>query len=199
VLLSAIADDRLGHAWELALSGLRRGEVAGLRWADVDLDAGTLVIANNRVSAGGRTVENDPKSVASRRTLPLPDRLVTVLRAAKARQAAERLALGPIGGAWEYVVCNELGHAYAPGVLSRYWRDTVKAAGIRHIKVHAARHTCATLMHLQGVAAAVIAAWIGHKDAGLTMKLYAHSQDEALKAAGATLNRVVTLRDTDAG
>ena len=199
VLLGAIADDRLGHAWELALSGLRRGEVAGLRWVDVDLEAGALTIVNNRVSAGGRTVENDPKSVASRRTLPLPDRLVTVLRAAKARQAAERLALGQIGGAWEYVVCNELGHAYAPGVLSRYWRDTVKAAGIRHIKLHAARHTCATLMHLQGVPAAVIAAWIGHKDASLTMKLYAHSQDDALKAAGATLNRIVTLRDTDAG
>jgi integrase len=110
-----------------------------------------------------------------------------VLRAAKARQAAERLALGAAGGAWEYVVCNELGRAYAPGVLSRYWRDTVTAAGIRHIKLHAARHTCATLMHLDGVPAAMIAAWIGHKDASLTMRLYAHSQDEALKAAGATL------------
>lgn len=130
--------------------------------------------------------------------MPLPDRLVAALRGAKARKAAEWLALGSTGGAWEYVVCNEFGHAYAPGVLSRYWRVTVHAAGIRRIKLHAARHTCATLMHLQGVPAAVIAAWIGHKDASLTMKLYAHSQDEALKAAGATLNRVVTLRDTDA-
>jgi integrase len=75
---------------------------------------------------------------------------------------------------------------------TRHWREAVKAAGIRHIKLHAARHTCATLMHLQGVPVAVIAAWIGHKDASLTMKLYTHSQDEALKAAGATLDRVVT-------
>ncbi|WP_231376620.1 tyrosine-type recombinase/integrase [Mycobacterium sp. 141] len=153
-------------------------------------------MTNNRVSAGGQTVENDPKSAASRRTLPLPERLVGVLRAAKARQAAERLALGSESGPWEYVVCNEVGQPYAPGVLSRYWRDTARAAGVRHIKLHAARHTCATLMHLNGVPAAVIAAWIGHKDASLTMKLYAHSQDDALKAAGATLNRVVTLRDT---
>jgi integrase len=78
-LLAAIADDRLGHAWELALSGLRRGEVAGLRWCDIDLKAKTLSIANNRVSAAGVTVENDPKSATSRRTLPLPDRLVSVL------------------------------------------------------------------------------------------------------------------------
>jgi integrase len=196
-LLGAIAHDRLGHAWELALSGLRRGEIAGLRWSDVDLEKKTLAINNNRVAAGGRSVENDPKSAASRRSLPLPDRLVTVLRSARARQAGEQLALGTCGS-WLYVVSNEIGEPYAPGVLSRYWRETVKAAGIRHIKLHAARHTCATLMHLQGVPVAVIAAWIGHKDASLTMRLYAHSQDEALKAAGATLDRVVTSCGTDA-
>jgi len=60
------------------------------------------------------------------------------------------------------------------------------------IKLHAALHTCATLMHLSGVPVAVIAAWIGHKDASLTMRLTAHSQDTALKAAGDTLNRVAT-------
>jgi integrase len=189
-LLAALAGDRLVHAWELALSGLRRGEVAGLRWADVDLDAKTLTIVNNRVSAGGRTVENDPKSATSRRTLPLPDRLVSVLKAAKRRQAAERLALGAAYRSGSYVVSNEIGDPYSPSVLSRYWRETVQAAGLRHIKLHAARHTCATLMHLDGVPVAVIAAWIGHKDASLTLRLYAHSQQDALKAASATLNRV---------
>jgi integrase len=79
-LLAGIAEDRLAHAWELALSGLRRGEIAGLRWSDVDLDAKTLAVANNRVDAGGKTVEGDPKSETSRRTLPLPNRLVSVLK-----------------------------------------------------------------------------------------------------------------------
>jgi integrase len=191
-LLRSTADDRLGHAWELALCGMRRGEIAGLRWSDVDLGGKTLSIANNRVDAGGRAVENDPKSALSRRTLPLPDRLVSVLRAAKARQAAERLAVGSCYRAGEYVVSNEVGDPYHPQVLSRYWQDAVKAAGLRPIKLHAARHTAATTMHLDGVPVAVIAAWIGHKDASLTMRLYAHSQDEALKAAGDTFNRVVT-------
>jgi integrase len=134
-------------------------------------------------------VENDPKSAMSRRMLPLPDRLVSVLKAAKARQAAERLALGT--GVFAYVVSNEAGEPYSPAVLSRYWRAAVKAAGVRHVKLHGARHTCATIMHLSGVPAAVIAAWIGHKDATPTMRLYAHSQDDALKAAGATLDRVL--------
>ncbi|WP_083208439.1 site-specific integrase [Mycobacterium malmoense] len=176
---------------DLALAQARQGSRAR--------PAKTLSIANNRVSAGGKTTENDPKSAPSRRTLPLPDRLVTVLKGAKARQAAERLALGRDGGVWAYVVSNEIGEPYSPAVLSRYWRDTVKSAGVRHLKLHAARHTCATLMHLSGVPVAVIAAWIGHKDASLTMKLYAHSQNDALKAAGDTLNRVVTFGDTDAG
>ena len=91
------------------------------------------------------------KSATSRRTLPLPERLVSVLKAAKARQAAERLALGAPYRAGAYVVSNEIGDPYSPAVLSRYWRDAVKAAGVRHIKLHAARHTCATLMHLQGI------------------------------------------------
>ena len=65
-LLSGLKGDLLAHAWYLALSGLRRGEVAGLRWSDIDFDSGTLTITNNRVSAGGRAVENDPKSRSCR-------------------------------------------------------------------------------------------------------------------------------------
>ena len=80
----------------------------------------------------------------------MPDRLVSVLKAAKARQAGERLSLGSAYGSGAYVVSNEVGEPYSPArVSSRYWRDTVKGEGVRHIKLHAARHTCATLMHLQ--------------------------------------------------
>ncbi len=189
-LLASATDSRIGHALELALCALRRGEVAGLRWVDVDLESRSLSVVNNRVDAGGKVVENDPKSVMSRRTLPLPDRLVNVLKAAKTRQAVERLALG--GGEWKYVVCNEAGDPYHPQVLSRYWAQAVKRAGLRHIKLHGGRHTAATHMHLMGVPMAVIAAWIGHKDSTLTQRLYAHSQDDALRSAGAVFDRVVT-------
>lgn len=67
MLLASIAEDRLGHAWELALCGLRRGEIAGLRWADVDLDAKTLSVANNRVTPAARrrrTTRSRPCRVA---------------------------------------------------------------------------------------------------------------------------------------
>jgi integrase len=64
---------------------------------------------------------------------------------------------------------------------SRYWRETVEAAGLRNIKLHAARHTGATLVRQQGVPVAVIAAWSGHQDTSLTMRRYAHSQFAALR------------------
>lgn len=191
-LLAKAADDRNGHAWHLALSGLRRGEIAGLRWSDIDLKNGALTIANNRTSAGGKTVEGDPKSSSSRRTLPLTTPLKAALEAAQRRQKRERLTLGPDYGSGEYVVSNEAGEPYNPAVLSRYWSDIATAAGVRHIRLHDARHTAATTMHLQGVPVAVIAAWIGHADASFTMKVYAHSQDDALKDAATVLGAVVT-------
>ena len=94
-VLRAADKDRNGHLWYLALSGLRRGEIAGLRWSDIDLDAGTVTIARNRVQVGADTVvENEPKTQSSRRTLPLDDGLVSVLKRASARYAQEKLALG---------------------------------------------------------------------------------------------------------
>ncbi|MCF8781256.1 site-specific integrase [Rhodococcus ruber] len=191
-LLAAASKDRNGHAWHLALSGLRRGEIAGLRWTDVDLEAGTLSIATNRVMAGSRTVENEPKTVTSRRILPLSGPLKTALEAARVRQMRERLALGPDYGSGECVVSNEAGEPYNPAVLSRYWRDFAVKAGVRPLRLHDCRHTAATTLHLQGVPVAVIAAWIGHADASFTMQVYAHSQNDALKDAATVLGAIVT-------
>ena len=197
-ILASLSSDRLAHAWELALAGLRRGEIAGLRWDEVDLDAKTLAIVLTRSHAGDKVVEGDPKSAASRRVLPVPDRLVAVLKAARARQAAERLSLGPAYRSGDYVVSNEVGDPYHPQTLSRYWAKAMKKAGVRHIKLHGGRHTCATLMHFDGVAPVAVANWIGHDDPNLTIKLYTHSQRDSLKTAGETLNRVVTTCDTEA-
>lgn len=193
-LLAKADVDRNGHAWHLALSGLRRGEVAGLRWTEVDLDKGILTVGRNRVSVGGTVVENDPKTPRSRRTLPLTPGLASALRAARKRQTEERLALGPAYGSGEYVVSDEAGHPYHPETLSSYWSTITKSAGVPTIRLHDARHTCATLMHLQGVPIAVISAWLGHADASFTMRTYTHAQNDALTAAAESLASVVPKR-----
>lgn len=192
-VLRAADKDRNGHLWYLALSGLRRGEIAGLMWSDIDLGAGTLTVARNRVQAGaGNVVEGDPKTLASRRTLPLDEGLVSVLKRASARYAQERLALGAAHTDSGYVAVNEAGEPYTPDALTRMWRKLAKTAGVRPIRLHDARHSCGTALHLRGVPLAVIAKWLGHADPATTARLYTHSQDDALKAAGQSLGAVVT-------
>jgi integrase len=192
-VLRAADKDRNGHLWYLALSGLRRGEVAGLMWSDIDLGAGTISVARNRVQAGaGNVVEGDPKTLSSRRTLPLDESLISVLRRASARYAEERLGRGAAHADSGYVAVNEIGEPYTPDTLTRMWRKVTTSAGVRPIRLHDARHSCGTALHLRGVPLAVIAKWLGHADASITARIYAHSQDDALKAAGKSLGAVVT-------
>lgn len=192
-VLTQADTDRNGHLWYLALTGLRRAEIAGLRWEDIDFTEGTLTVARNRVQVGAAEVaENAPKTAKSRRTLPLDDGLLAVLRRARKAQAAERLRLGSAYRDSGFVAVDEAGRAYKPGSLTNMWHRLTKAAKVRPIRLHDARHTAGTAMHLRGVPLAVIAEWLGHADPSITARIYAHSQDSALKAAGATLGAVVT-------
>jgi integrase len=196
--LETAADHRLSAAFQLSLYGLRRGEVLGLCWSDVDLQAKTITIRRARVEITGvGVVEGEPKTERGRRTLPLDDGLVAALRSLKARQAQERLAAGhaytagcgDCGG--EHLVVNELGHPYRPEWFSDEFRRMAKAGGLPVIRLHDARHTCGTLMHLRGVPTAVISKWLGHATASFTMATYVHSQDDALAAAGALYGSVI--------
>lgn len=197
LVLKHVENDRLGHAWHLALAGLRRGEISGLRWCDVNLDddrdGGTLTVAHNRVSVGGQVHDTDPKTKRSARTLPLTPTMAKALKRAKAMQAAERLRLGPhYVGAGEHVVVDHAGRPYHPDTLSDFWRELCGAAKVPQIRLHDARHSCASIMHAQAVPIAVISAWLGHADPAFTMRTYVHPENDALKAAAATLQRVVT-------
>jgi integrase len=183
-VLSGIADDRNRHAWHLALAGLRRGEIAGQRWEDVDFEKRTLRIGTTRVDVGGRALDQDePKTVSAGRILPIPDALLAELTAAKARQAAEKLARGEAYANLGYVVCNEAGEPYHPSTLSKLWQAAIKNLDVPQVRLHDARHTCATLMHLQGVPIALVAAWLGHADVSFTLRTYVHAQPEALAVA----------------
>jgi integrase len=119
--------------------------------------------------------------------------LAKALKRAKALQAAERLRLGPhYVGRGEHVVVDDAGRLYHPDTLSDFWRELCSAAKVRQIRLHDARHSCASIMHAQAVPIAVISAWLGHADPAFTMRTYVHAQNDALKAAAATLQKVVT-------
>ncbi|MFE7720137.1 tyrosine recombinase XerC [Nocardia rhizosphaerihabitans] len=176
------------HLWVLGLHGLRRAELAGLRWEDIDFVIGTISITVTRVGVGNEVVVGTPKSEKSRRVLPMPEDVGRALKAAQTRQKAA----GVMG---EYVSVNEKGKPHLPNTISFRWGRMLDALAIPRVRLHDSRHTCATLMHLRGVPIAVIAAWLGHASAAFTQKTYAHSQDAALVTAAQTFRRDVTKRD----
>ena len=188
-LLDTFAEDRLGHVWHLALVGLRRGELCGLRWTDIDFEAQTISIEITRVVVDGEVVEGDTKSETSTRVLPLTLELLAALRAAKRMQAEEQLAAGPTYERSGYVVVDPLGRRYHPDTVSDYWAAACAKAGVKRIRLHDARHTCGTLMHLEhNVPVAIISAWLGHADTAFTMRTYVHNQPDKLALAAESIS-----------
>jgi integrase len=193
--LRPVGGSTMEVAWMLALHGMRRGEIGGLRWADVDLEAGTLTVRQTRISVSGMAQISAPKSERSTRTLPLTGDLDRVLRETRKRQAADRLAVGAAYQTNGYLVADELGRPVHPDTITSWWIRAVADTGVPRIRLHDARHTCGTLMHLRGLPTAVIAAWLGHSSPPFTMRTYVHSQDDALRDAATTLGTVFTRPD----
>ena len=111
-----------------------------MRWADVDLDAGTITVAQGRVVVGGGTVTGAPKSMRSGRTLPMPRDVLSALRTFKTRQAEEHLALG---GGWPdtgLVAVNADGSPIRPETYSKAFAAHCAAAGVPVIRLHDVRH-----------------------------------------------------------
>jgi integrase len=195
--LAAVAGDRLAAAWQLSMYGLRRGEVLGLCWSDIDWQAKTLTIRRARVEAWPTVMEGPPKTDRSRRTLPLDDGLIAALRSMSARQAEERVKAGsaysPGCGdcSGRHVVVDELGHTPRPEWFSHRFKRLFKDAGLPVYRLHDARHTSVTLMILNGVPIPVVSAWHGHASAAFTVSVYAHSQPDALTAAGALYGSLI--------
>ena len=146
------------------VSRATRPEVAHIppeNWAIHVFERKILVVDIGRASAGGKAVGDDPETKSSVRTLPMDSEMVEVLRRARRRQAADKLQLGEAYQDGDYVACNEDGTPYHPDTLTHRWAKAVKKAGVRPIRLHDARHTCGTTMHLRKVPMAVIAAWLG--------------------------------------
>jgi len=92
-------------------------------------------------------------------------------------------------------VSDAVGRPFHPDTVSDYWRRLCTNSKVSDIRLHDARHTCGTLLHLQGVPIAVISAWLGHSDNAFTMRTYVHSQNHALLGAADTLQSLVQRRD----
>jgi integrase len=175
--LLAHAADRplLRRVLVLAISaGLRRGEIAGLRWRDVDLARGTLAIERQIVRVGGLEMESQPKSAAGERVVAIPADIVDELRA-------------DAGAPDEPVVCTSLGTRPTLAYLSKLVKDTLLAIGLDEgYSLHSTRHTHATHLLRSSRNLKAISRRLGHSDVNVTQRIYAKvldGDDEELAAA----------------
>jgi integrase len=174
--LQRAAQHRLGPVFEVAvLTGLRRGELCGLRWSDVDLAARKVTVRHNRVTIDGRVQEQTTKTKAGLRTVPLSDVAVASLLAWQLRQAqeAENAAEAWVGDG--HVFANEFGHALDPAYITRlFQRIRLQGEPLPPLSFHGLRHCAASLMLASGADIAVVSKLLGHASIAVTSDVYGH-------------------------
>ena len=191
--VAATASSRWGVAWVLALAcGLRRGELAGLRWSDVDLAAGQLHICNQRQRITGLgVIDVPPKSAAGVRDIPIVDPLPDILRAELRRQRAA--CDGGCACLPAYVVATRDNRPIDPHALNRALSRDIARAGLRPINVHGLRHTMATAAITEDVSIKVLQTLLGHAHYTTTADIYAHVADRKARAAAAVVAKTLFM------
>ncbi len=187
-----IRGDRLEALWILMLtSGMRRGELIGLKWADVDLDAGRLAVRRARVAVGYQVVWSSPKTVKSARVIALDAATCEVLRSHRARQDDEKALVGDAHHDEDILFAKPDGSPLHPDYVSQRFGRLVKKAGLLMIRPHDTRHTAATLLLEAGIPVKVVSERLGHSTTSITADLYQHvaphMQEEAANKLGAML------------
>jgi integrase len=209
-LLNTALSSRNGARWAVALAlGLRQGEALGLKWSDVDLDAGILIVRRARLrprwrhGCGGncgqphggrcpqripeRTATAETKSRAGRRTVGLPDQLVMLLRQHRVAQAVERDAAAQLWTEGDWLFASPTGAPINPRTDYTEWKRLLAAAGVRDARLHDARHTAATVLLILGVpeqAVMKIMGWSHSAMAARYQHVTAHVQRDIANRVG---------------
>ena len=192
MVLKAGADERLYALYVLALClGLRRGELLGLRWSDIDQDAQTLEVSVSLQRVAGSLRLVPPKTRDSARTIPLPPICASALREHAERQAAERAQAGMDWQEHGLVFPSRLGTPMEPDNLRRSWVRICAAAGITGVRFHDIRHTCVSLLLDLHVPPHIVREIVGHSDIEVTMTIYAHASLADKRAALGRLGDVL--------
>ena len=187
--LKATREDRLHFLWALALTrGLRRGELVGLKWQAVDLDAGVLRVESTWITVDGKALASRPKTQAGLRSISLDPALVALLRSHRARQLREKLAAGSAYEDSGYLVADELGKVYHPASISGWFEAATAKAGLPRVRLHDCRHAAASFMLGAGEPVKTVSEVLGHASVTVTLQTYAHSIPGSHEKAGARLS-----------
>jgi integrase len=190
--LHLVRDDRHHPAWLfLATTGCRRGEALGLRWADVDLDAGRVLLYQT-VSAINHKMRIAPRTKSGKpRPIQIDTTTVAALRAIRKRQAQERLLLGPTYEDHDLVFARADGSPQHPEHFSNAFERRVARHRLPKIRLHDLRHTWATLALAAGVDIKIVSERLGHASTKITWDIYQHVTPTMQADAAETVARVI--------
>jgi integrase len=195
--VKAVLESLKGHSLHpivsLALAtGLRRGELLGLQWGDVDLDAGTLRVERSVEETRSSLRLKSPKTRAGRRNISLPPDTVAMLRAHKVKQLELRLVLGMGNIERDTLVFSDVeGRMLNPHAVSRAWRRVCDAKELPRVSFHALRHTHVSMLIRAGVDILTISRRLGHSKASVTLDVYGHLIEGADAAAAKAIEGVL--------
>jgi integrase len=188
LFLDSQRDDRLFALWRTAaMTGLRRGELAGLRWQAVDLDAGEIHVAETAVVVGYKVVQSTPKTAAGRRAVSIDEATVAALRALRARQTEEMFAFGRRRDNLTHLFTAENGEPLHPQRMTTLLASRAKKAGLPVVRFHALRHGHATAALEAGVPLKVVSDRLGHSSIVVTADIYSHCTAATDRAAAAQI------------
>ena len=191
--LTLISSDRLAPAYFLAAhTGMRRGEVLGLRWADVDTPRKRISVRQAVTAVAYQLRVSDVKTGTSRRTIDIDDPVVAQLVSWRKKQAKERLLVGPAFEDHGLVFARPDGRPVHPEFLSRTFDRVVKSSGLPVIRFHDIRHTHATLLLKAGVPVKVVSERLGHATPGFTLNVYQHVVPGMQAEAAVTFSRLLS-------
>ena len=178
----------------LALTtGMRMGELLGLKWEDVDLEAGAVRVRRVLYRVKGRWVEGEPKSAAGRRQVPIPAGVAAALKEHRKKVVELKLKAGPEWSAefGELVFPTPTGRPHHPRNVQRALKAVLKAAGLPDIRFHDLRHTHATLLLAEGVNPRVVQERLGHSQVSLTLGTYSHVLPDLQREAAERVGRAL--------
>jgi len=191
LFLMANRDHRLYPLFHLGLvTGLRRGELLGLRWCDLDLDAGVLEVHQQVATVKGRPVMKQVKTESSDRLVTIGRRTVEVLRAHRTRQAAELVFVGLDPTETALVFTSEVGGWIDPNNLGRTMEAMAARAGVPRLTPRGLRHTAQSIGRVVVGDDKVMQERLGHADIGVTLNTYTHTVDEQHRRAGELIDSV---------
>ncbi|MDQ3864218.1 MAG: site-specific integrase [Actinomycetota bacterium] len=188
VLFEAAKGDRLEALYVLAVTtGLRQGELLGLKWDDIDLEVGTLQVRRTLTTAKGDPVLSTPKTKGSCRTVKLSQTALEILRSHLERQLGEIDRAGDMWRENGLIFTPESGSPLSrQHVTARRFKPLLRRAGLPEIRFHDLRHTCATLLLSKNVNPKVVSEMLGHASIAITLDTYSHvlpnMQESAAKA-----------------